>query len=95
MKLKDKNMKIASIIGSSAGGIIALALAADCSIQELKEHCNKMTTIPTDTTVTHKREGEERRDIPSIKADLLSAIRDFGLVPQNSLYIIDRIFADE
>lgn len=54
--LKDDNAKVAvkSIIGSSAGGIIALALAAGCESGPLVNHCKKMTSIPKDTTYRDK-----------------------------------------
>lgn len=35
------------------------------------------------------------KDIPTIKAGLRAALRDFGLIPESALYIVDNVFADE
>lgn len=51
--LLDDNPKvpIKSIIGSSSGAMLALAIAAGCGREsaQLVNHCKKMTEIPKDT----------------------------------------------
>lgn len=45
------NAMIRSIVGSSAGGMIALAISAGASIEELSEICLKMNDIPKQRVV--------------------------------------------
>ena len=45
------NARIRSIIGSSAGGMIALAVSAGASTDELIQICKRMDQIPKDRTI--------------------------------------------
>lgn len=47
--------KIRSIIGSSAGGMIALAVSAGASTEDLLEICKQMNKIPEDRTIFDER----------------------------------------
>lgn len=48
--LKDMhpNVPVKSVIGSSAGGILALAISSEMDPEDIKTLCLKMDTIPKD-----------------------------------------------
>lgn len=41
-----KNIPISSVIGSSAGGILALAISSEMSPSDISDLCLEMDTIP-------------------------------------------------
>lgn len=47
-------MPISSVMGSSAGGIIALAVSTDIDPYEVQKICYKMGDIPTDYRIDRK-----------------------------------------
>lgn len=91
--LKDMSpgVEVKSIIGSSAGGIIALALAAGCPSDELVNHCKQMATIPKDTTVVTRAEIDVNQ-INRIIESLRKALVNYGVLPESALYIVDGLF---
>jgi len=48
LKELHKNTPINSVIGSSAGGILALAISTEMSPDDISELCLRMDTIPKD-----------------------------------------------
>jgi predicted acylesterase/phospholipase RssA len=62
IKQNYPDLKIRSIIGSSAGGMLALAMSAGASVKELEALCEDMNQIPSDRLV------KTVDDIPAIQA---------------------------
>jgi len=84
-------VEIKSIIGSSAGGIIALAMAARCETSELIDHCKKMTEIPRDTTI--KFAGVDEMD--DVKDSLWKLMDNLAIIPHTKRGLFDDLFKDK
>lgn len=54
MKKEGKKVPITSIMGSSAGGIIALAVSTDIDPYEVQKICYKMGGIPSTDRIDRK-----------------------------------------
>lgn len=95
--LKDKypEVPIKSIIGSSAGGIIAMALATSCLPESLVKCCQEMVKIPKDTTVKGPGDVKDFEICKGITKQLKQAAIDYGLIPENAMPLIERIFEPE
>lgn len=82
--LKDlhPDYEIASVIGSSAGGMISLGIAAGGSFDELFNICRRMRRIPFDRTIKSVDEltPEKLTQYSEIRKKLQKALHDYGLV---------------
>lgn len=98
--LKDlhSDYQIGSVIGSSAGGMIALGIATGGSFEELFGICNKMQNIPLDQTIKTVEELTPDRLLKyaEIRSKLKRSLHDYGLVC-NEVFdlIVDEVFTPE
>lgn len=76
----NKNIPIKSIIGSSAGGIIALAISTGISYKEVQKICEQMNQIPeTDSIKPPSPKGQEDK-MDEVKKAIAKALQTYGIM---------------
>lgn len=91
------NTPIKSIIGSSAGGMLALAMAAGASVSELKAVCEDMVDVPRDRTVMTLDEAKNQEAyLHNIRLNIRDLLSSLGIIHESMFDILaDSIFTDE
>lgn len=94
-KLKEKqHVPISSIIGSSAGGMIAMAVSTGISYRQMQKICYKMMNIPAKDKIVKDSTSFDGVTSSDVFQSLKAIFHQYGIMHEESFEKVKEIITD-